>query len=107
MAYAPHHNGEIYNVDGVPCKPRLIASFVEKDHGHLFEVADRAGFHPHRDMPGPWSLEALPHYVYVGNGEERMARVLKTVAYVAVDEDADGNPVIEKWSIKQHREYAA
>jgi hypothetical protein len=32
--------------------------------------------------------------------------VKKTVAYVCVDEDEFGLPVVEKWHIKRHRQYA-
>jgi hypothetical protein len=39
-------------------------------------------------------------------GEEfRFARVVKTRAYVVVDEADDGSPVVETWIIKQHRKY--
>jgi hypothetical protein len=31
--------------------------------------------------------------------------VKKTVAYIVVDEDEFGLPVIEKWNIKRHRNY--
>jgi hypothetical protein len=32
----------------------------------------------------------------------RFAQILKTVAYVCVDEDAEGNAVIEKWFLKKN-----
>ena len=35
----------------------------------------------------------------------RMAKVLKTVAYILLDEDEYGEPVIEKWKIKKHNVY--
>jgi hypothetical protein len=34
----------------------------------------------------------------------RFAKVLKTVAYVLTN-DEDGNEVVNKWSIKKHKEY--
>jgi len=45
----------------------------------------------------------FPHQIFVGPmaEETRYAKVLKTVAYVVVDEDASGNPVVEKWPVKQ------
>lgn len=107
MAYAPHHNGEIFNGAGRQVRPRLIAAFRHAETDVLFEVADRFNFVADRDMSGNWSRAILPHYVYVGDGEPRMALVLKTVAYIAVDEDARGNPVLEKWKIKRKREYAS
>lgn len=46
----------------------------------------------------------FPHEIFVGGArgdETRRARVLKTVAYVVVDEDEYGNPVVEKWQIRE------
>lgn len=37
----------------------------------------------------------------VGAVNTRLAKILKTVAYVITDEDAFGTPVIEKWNIKR------
>ena len=36
----------------------------------------------------------------------RYGTVKKTVAYLPVDEDEYGEPVVEKWHIKQRRDYA-
>jgi hypothetical protein len=41
-----------------------------------------------------------------GDSGYRYATVKKTVAYVVVDEDEFGLPVVEKWNIKQRRSYA-
>jgi hypothetical protein len=47
------------------------------------------------------------HEIVLCNGEERRGvRLLKTVAYVAVDESSDGYPVWEKWLIRDLREWA-
>ena len=51
------------------------------------------------------NFAGMPHEVFVGDGSTngnqiRFARVLNTVAYVVVDEDEYGAPVIEKWNIK-------
>ena len=35
----------------------------------------------------------------------RLGNVLKTVAYLIVDEDEFGEPVVGNWYIKKHREY--
>lgn len=101
MAFAPHHNGEVTPESDLP---RILGSFVEKGRGNLFEYAGA------REGLSPWS--DYPHLVYVSHSSVgglyryRHAKVLKTVAYVVVDEDAFGEPVVEKWQIKQHREYA-
>ena len=52
----------------------------------------------------------FPHKVWVTNASSddrgyRYATVKKTVAYVVIDEDDNGEPVIEKWNIKGHRIY--
>ena len=89
MAFAPVSTYAAPHGDG-SCQGR----FVEKDEGNLFEYSKN------------WSsVDDFPHLVWVGDGDQyRYARVLKTVAYVAVDEDENGF-VVEKWSIKQHKEY--
>lgn len=47
-----------------------------------------------------WALEHdLPHEIVSDHGN-RYAKVLNTVAYVAVDENDDGTPKLEKWYIK-------
>lgn len=53
-----------------------------------------------------WGLKhSLIHKVDVLDGY-RCAVVRNTVAYVAVEEDAYGNPVLEKWSITKRRVFA-
>ena len=90
MAFAPVSTYAAPHGDG-SCQGR----FVEKDEGNLFEysLSDSVMF-GHK----------FPHLVWVRDEEYRYARVLKTVAYVAVDEDENGF-VVEKWSIKKHKEY--
>ena len=84
------------------CKAGVVlGSFVERDHGKRFEFAERDpvrvfGFAPE-----------FPHSVFVGPfSEERAALVMRTVAYIVTNEDADGSPVVERWEIKSRRDYA-
>ena len=43
----------------------------------------------------------FPYEVAVGPlGETRYAKIYKTVAYIVVGEDDNGDPVVEKWQIK-------
>jgi len=50
---------------------------------------------------GDWGLKnGFLHEIAVCDGSIRFANVKKTVAYVVIDEDAEGKPVIEKWKIK-------
>ena len=75
----------------------LVGQFREKDYGRWFE-------YKRNDSP---SYPEAPHLIFVGPEGDmlRFAKVMKTVAYVAVDEDENGL-VYEKWSIKSHKEYA-
>ena len=82
-----------------------IGQFVEREVGNYFE------FSINDDMDQP-NYYKFPHKVWVGGGGVcgdqgyRYAEVKKTVAYIVVDEDDCGEPVIEKWQIKNRREYA-
>jgi len=105
MAFAPHTNTDVHNSKNYTKQfPLLLGSFVEKDGGKLFEYAVRPD-------EGIDFAPDCPHIVYVTNAIEgvdmgfRYAKVLKTVAWIAVDEDDNGEPVYEKWDIKQHRFY--
>ena len=98
MAFAPHTNTDIQRGQDLPL---LIGQFAVE--GNHFEYARR----PADDRAG-WAAE-LPHLVYVGEKvghlNTRAARVLKTVAYVAIDEDEYGQPILEKWDLRAHRNY--
>ena len=92
----------------------ILGRFEEKDNGHLFEYSEK------RDEEG-WGAEhktELPHKIWVTtplfskqghclDSGFRYGRVLKTAAYLAYDEDENGNPIYEKWNLKQrtHFEY--
>ena len=81
-----------------PCYDKLIGCFTHAETDAYFEF----GLHnPDAFTPFP----DTPHVVFVDGDTFRWARVLRTVAYVVVDEDADGNAVLEKWHIKQRRTY--
>ncbi len=45
--------------------------------------------------------------VWLAGGHFRYAKVLRTVAYVVVDENANGTPAVERWEIRSHKEYPA
>ena len=83
-----------------------IGAFQEKDVGNWFEFSMN-------DEQDPYSKAIklnYPHKVWVGGGQIndsgwRYANVKKTVAYVLVDED-EGGPILERWFLKKHKEYA-
>jgi hypothetical protein len=77
----------------------LVAGrFDERECGHCFEFS----------TPCETPFEGYDRKIWVGPmaEETRFVRVLKTVAYVVVDEAADGAPVVEKWDIKNFKHYA-
>ena len=80
-----------------------IGMFVEKDTGNYFEYSLND-----EEMTNSWDF---PHKVWVGGQGVcgmtgyRYAKVLKTVVYIAVDEDEYGQPVVEKWHLKKNNEY--
>jgi|TARA_B110000858_G_scaffold135983_1_gene154586 hypothetical protein len=98
MAYAPDTVG-FTNGDG-----SILGHFREKSQGHMFEFS--ANTDPLNNMN-----EDFPHKVWVTNPIKnidsgyRYANVRKTVAVIVVDEDEFGLPVIEKWFIKNHKQY--
>ena len=70
-----------------------LGSFREKEFGNIFEFSGHSG------------NPDYPHRVFVDGGLSwRYAKVLKTVAYVIVDED-DGGFVVQKWFTKNYRSY--
>ena len=81
-----------------------IGAFVEKSAGNTFEYSVN-------DEPLNSHLgEDFPHKVWVGGAQIndigwRFANVRKTVAAIVVDEDEYGLPVVEKWFIRNHKEY--
>jgi len=69
----------------------IAGQFEEREVGNYFEY--RVNTRP--------DLSDMPHEIFVGPHEDtRFGRVLKTVAYIVVDEDDAGEPVVEKWDIK-------
>ena len=82
--------------------PTILGQFRERDAGLTFQYAARDGSHDPAFAPD------YPHMVYVDprGGDTRIARVLKTVAHVVVDEDENG-PVIEHWRIDGHQRMSA
>jgi hypothetical protein len=79
----------------------LLGSFVEKEVRGFHEYSANTD-----DMSGESVFtRSFPHVLHTLDGV-RYARILKTVAYIAVDEDAYGMPVVEKWYITSHKKYS-
>lgn len=93
MAFAPNSVcGSALGGDG-----SILGQFKEVDHGSFFEFS--------KNNTG-YKEDEFPHLIWLFDGEYRFAIVKKTVAYIAVDEAADGSFVTEKWQIKNYRKYS-
>jgi cytochrome c1 len=69
-----------------------LGVFMEKAYGKYFSF---------RLTKNKWATDqGIPHEIDVLDGV-RYANVMRTVAYVCVDEDAEGNAVMQKWNIKR------
>lgn len=75
----------------------IVGCFREREFDNLFEFSVNDDYTEFG--------EQFPHKLWVSDGSYRYAHVLKTVAYVSVDENDDGTPKIEKWFIKNWRKY--
>jgi hypothetical protein len=81
-----------------PFEIRTVGAFVEAGFKNLFEfdrLSDREDF--------PFRVWVTSPVKGIDSGW-RYARVLKTVAYLVVDEDDNGD-VVEKWSLSDVRFY--
>jgi hypothetical protein len=87
----------------------VIGEFTEKDTGNVFEYSRLEEPVLAPPAHGGRNTE-FSHKVWVGGRVNdqgwRAARVGKTVVHIITDEDDCGRAVVEKWYIKQHREYA-
>jgi hypothetical protein len=71
-----------------------IGEFKEESYGKYFT---------YRKTDNLWAIaHGFMHEVDVGDCQVRFAKVLKTVAHICTDEDANGKPVHEIWQIKRH-----
>jgi hypothetical protein len=100
MSFAPEN---VYFVTG---DSSILGSFNEVECGNFFE------FSKNKDEGIP-HFSDYPHRVWVTTPRKgidhgfRYAIVKKTVAYIVVDEDENGLPVVEKWKLKNKNDYIA
>lgn len=77
--------------------PNTVGCFRERSVGGYHEYSRNTDLEFAQDFPHKlWTLDGF-----------RYARILKTVAYICVDEDEYGNPVEEKWDISSHKFWEA
>lgn len=86
---------------------RVLGGFRERSHKQFFEYSEE----PNAKLPFPeYPVKVWVTDKSIGSvatmSQFRWAQVLKTVAHIVIDEDADGKPVVEKWNIKDHRQYS-
>jgi len=78
---------------------KAIGEFILPEFQTKFEYRISTGDAP---FQGTWGIEnGFVHEIAICDGSVRFANVKKTVAYVMVDTDDEGKPVVEKWKIKQ------
>lgn len=103
MAYFSHTNDR----RKIGHDPLTLGSFSNAETGAFFEFADRHSAPSCAFCSFDWAdKHEFPHVIATTDGK-RYARVRKTVAYVVIDEDDSGQPVVEKWKIKGRREFAS
>lgn len=89
----------------------ILGCFTEKDCGNLFEFSAAPDLYLAPPAHGGKNV-VYPHLVWVTTPWKhdcgyRRARVLKNVVHIITDEDENGWAVVEKWNIKNYREYSA
>jgi hypothetical protein len=80
-----------------------MSTFKEHNAVGCFQHRETKAIFEFRPTKSEWAFDHnLDYEIAVGDGfgfGYRYAKILQTVAYVAVDEN-DSGPVIEKWAIK-------
>jgi len=77
-----------------------MACFTDRSAQGEFYTRDTRKIFEYRNTACQWALDhGLLSEISLTNGEIRYANILKTVAYVAIDEDANGMPVLDRWLI--------
>ncbi len=70
-----------------------VGEFTEVDYGHTFT---------YRKTTDQWAIKNnLPYEVDVA-ADTRFANITSSRCYMAIDEDSEGKPVIERWKIRKH-----
>lgn len=78
--------------------PQNVGEIQEKEFGKWFT---------YRETQDQWARsKGLYNEIDFIDGNIRFGNVKKTVAYIAVDEDEYGNPVIKKWNLKKNVVYS-
>jgi hypothetical protein len=74
----------------------------EKDSGEFY-LPETKKYFSFRPTDNPWAKEnELIHEIDVLDGQ-RFGIVRKSIAYIAIDEDEFGKPVLQRWQITKRR----
>ena len=73
-----------------------VGEFTEADYGHCFT---------YRKTNDQWALKHGLNYEVDVAADIRYAKITASRCYMAIDEAADGKPVIERWTIRKHIKY--
>lgn len=84
--------------------PTTIGQFTERSAGKTHEYSPNTDITLGETEFWDQIASDFPHKLWTLDGF-RYARVLKTVAYICVDEDEYGKPVTQKWDITNHKNW--
>jgi hypothetical protein len=74
--------------------PENVGEIQEKEFGNWFT---------YRETKNLWAItNGLFDEIDFIDGNIRFGNVKRTVAYIAVDEDEKGNPILDKWELKKN-----
>jgi hypothetical protein len=82
--------------------PNTVGHFRERSVGGYHEYSRNTDIELGESEFWDQFAQDFPHKLWTLDGF-RYARILKTVAYICVDEDEYGKPVEEKWDISSHK----
>ncbi len=103
MAFAPANTSFFPHGDG-----SIRGSFRNSETDTFFEFSAVADEDRYCDaVPAEFNMKVWVTQPWDGDCGWRFAKVVKTRAYVVVDENDDGTPVVEKWVTKQTRFFDA
>ena len=79
--------------------------YLDKNPTGAFQEKEYRQWFTYRPTLNNWGTDnGLMYEIDVLNGI-RFAKILKTIAYVAIDEDENGLPILERWEFVRHEKY--
>lgn len=79
--------------------------YLDKNPTGAFQEKEYRQWFTYRPTLNNYATDnGLMYEIDVLNGI-RFAKILKTIAYVAIDEDENGLPILERWEFVKHEKY--